>query len=544
MIITKITVKNFKSLCSESESFEPFNTFVGQNNHGKTNFFDGINWFFNGFARSETLEDLRYCNATKDQEVLIEIEFSGLQEAIAQMSNAAKKTAMENLFGAEDNIVIRRSSSLDNGKKRELKRPDTNEWANIMGADSAWNDLLPTLEYVHTKVKLADVEGYKKSTPIGDMLSGVLSTIVETNPQYLAFKQQFSALFDSEESEIRVKLNEIGARVQLYLQKQFPDGTNVKFDVQNPVFDDLLKNISTEVNDGVLTRAEEKGDGMQRAIMLSIIQVYADYRRETDAAKKFIFLIDEAELHLHPSAQRALKNALVDISTAGEQVFVNSHSSVLVSDDSSNQGIYKVEKTGGETDIDRITESEKPYIIFELLGGSPADLLLPRNFIIVEEKSDFEFLKRIMKRFYPDEQKGIQIVFSGGDITEQEGSLTGVHKVFAPIATAANPLYKSKAVVLCDEPNRTNRNKYDLFRNGYPYLVEGEQLHILPFGSIEEYYPDPWKKTADEVREMSAAREKVNLAIEASENITLEQLQREMPVIYETIQKSFSLSFG
>lgn len=544
MIITKISVKNFKSVRSETESFERFNTFVGQNNHGKSNFFDAINWFFNGFARSETVNGIRCSNAEDHEEIYVIVEFSGLNAAIAQMSNATKKKAMENLFGDTDTIAIRRSSEFDGGKKRQLLKPDTDdEWSNVMGTDSAWNDLLPTLEYIHTKVKLADVEGYKKSTPIGDMLSGVLSTIVETNPQYLAFKQQFSELFDSEESEIRVKLNEIGSQVQLYLKKQFPDGTKVKFDVQNPVFDDLLKNISTEVNDGVLTSAEEKGDGMQRALMLSIIQVYADYRRKTETTKKFIFLIDEAELHLHPSAQRALKNALVDISESGEQVFVNTHSSVLVTDSAPANAVYKVEKSLGDTNIDRVTAKDKQYIIYELLGGSPADLLLPKNFIIVEGKSEFEFLKRVMERFYATEQDGIQIIFSGGDITEQEGSLIGVHKVFSPIATAANPLYKSKAIILCDQPNTSNQNKYRLFREGYPYLEEEEQLHILPFGSIEEYYPNPWKKTEADVRGMTGRGEKVSLAKEVSENITQEQFETEMPVIHRAIRKSFELSF-
>jgi len=59
---------------------------------------------------------------------------------------------------------------------------------------------------------------------------------------------------------------------------------------------------------------------MQRAVMLSIIQAYAEYRRENGLENNFIFLIDEAELHLHPSAQRALKLALLDIANRGDQI--------------------------------------------------------------------------------------------------------------------------------------------------------------------------------------------------------------------------------
>jgi len=93
--------------------------------------------------------------------------------------------------------------------------------------------------------------------------------------------------------------------------------------VTEPAFDDLLKNFETSINDGIETTAEEKGDGMQRALMLAIIKTYSDYRREKDElGKSFVFLIDEAELHLHPTAQRQLKEALILLAENGDQVFV------------------------------------------------------------------------------------------------------------------------------------------------------------------------------------------------------------------------------
>jgi putative ATP-dependent endonuclease of the OLD family len=77
-----------------------------------------------------------------------------------------------------------------------------------------------------------------------------------------------------------------------------------------------------------------KGDGMQRAIMLAIIQTYAKFRRDRGIGKNFTFLLDEAELHLHPSAQRLLKESLMEIVSAGDQVFLNTHSPVLIAGDS------------------------------------------------------------------------------------------------------------------------------------------------------------------------------------------------------------------
>ena len=544
MKINRIKINRFRSIYETDQELNDFNVLVGQNNHGKTNFFEAINWFFNGYNRGETVDDIRHCDAGADA-VEVEITFTGLQAGIEGINSAPKKTAMQRLFPDADEFVVRRSSTNEGGKRRELWDPQAEEWKNPMGADGTWGDLLPTLEYVHTKVRLSDVGGYKKASPISEMLSGVLAAIVETNPQYLEFKSKFEELFGHDESEVRVRLNEIGDKVQVYLQKQFPDGTTVRFDVQNPVFEDLLKNFGTEVDDGVVTSAEEKGDGMQRAIMLSIIQVYADYRRDNELAKKFIFLIDEAELHLHPTAQRALKKALQDISGQGEQVLVNTHSSVLVTDHSTDQQLFQVHKQDGKTTLDPIGESAKQKVVFQLLGGSPADLLLPRNFMIVEGRSDCTFLEEIIARFYPEQAAGIHVVFAGGDIDEQERTLHGVHKMLVPITTSANPIYKDRVVVLCDLPSETAhaQRKYEQFREGYPDLQESDQLFILPNHSIEEYYPEPWKKTAEQVAGMNGVKEKVNYAHEVGTSIDHAQLISHMPVIKEALDACFDRAF-
>lgn len=543
MRIERIKIENYRSIKSADESFDPFIVLVGQNNHGKTNLFEAIDWFFSGFSRGETVDNIKCRSASPDDHVTVEITFSGLQAAIAGMSNAAKKKSMGDDFPKTGTLTVRRTTQLDGGKKRELYNPEKDEWKNVMGADSTWGDLLPTVEYIHTKTALSDVGGYKRSSPIAEMLSGVLATIVEGNETYQQFREKFDQLFGDEASEVRIKLDEIGSQVQVYLQKQFPDGTTVKFDVQNPVFEDLLKNFETEVDDGVVTPAEDKGDGMQRAIMLSIIQAYADYRRKNDVSQKFIFLIDEAELHLHPTAQRALKRALFDISELGEQVLINTHSSVLITDSTDAQTIIKVEKNDGNTSLKQIDEAGKQQVVFELLGGSPADLLFPRNFIIVEGKSDFVFLQDICARFFVEQSTNVQIAFSGGDITEQEGTLHGVHKMYAPLATSPAPIYKEKVVIMCDHPNQQNQKKYDQFRAGYPYLKEGEQLFILPTQSIEEYYPNRWKKTADEVAAMTGDKEKVTYAKQVAANIKLQEIIDEMPILHDCLQQCFKRSF-
>ena len=295
----------------------------------------------------------------------------------------------------------------------------------------------------------------------------------------------------------------------------------------------------TIVDDGIETKAEDKGDGMQRAIMLSIIQAFADYRKKESGGGTFLFMIDEAELHLHPSAQRALKRALLDISKT-DQVLVNTHSSVLVVDENDGQQIFRVEKTKGITEITAIQEVEKIDIIFELLGGSPADLLLPRNFLIVEGKSEFVFLSDVIKRFYAAEFNGIKILFSGGDIDMQEGDLLAVHQLFKPLVSTDNPIYKEKAVVVIDKPNATQQTKYAQFKTGYPYLFENGQVFEMEMEMLEEYYPEGFKKTRAEVVPPFG---KVAYARDVASEITQQQFEVEMPILFNALKAAKAKGF-
>lgn len=543
MKIKSMRVQNFRSVKQIEIEAEQLNVIVGQNNHGKTNFFEAVNWFFNGFSRGIGKSNLIFSGASTSEEITVEVTFTGLQDAIQAMSNATKKQAMLRIFGEdEDEICIRRTTGFDSGKKRELQRPDTDDWENTMGADGTWNDLLPQIEYVHTKINVDDISGYKSKSPISEMLSGVLTAIIEEDPRYAELKDKFGDLFAGEESEVKAKLDELSGKVEIYLKKQFPDETKVKFSVEIPPFNDLLKGFSTEVDDGVLTSVGEKGDGMQRAVMLAIIQAYAEFRKENATARKFIFLIDEAELHLHPSAQRALLKALSDIADNGDQVFINTHSSVLITSEH-QQKLFSVEKLEKKSIIkDIVHEDDRANIIFDLLGGSPTDLLLPKNIIIVEGRSEYEFINNIRRRFYPEHYKGIKIIFAKGDIDRQRELYHAIHEAYKPLMVDEG-IYKNRVVILCDAPNSSNQAHFDNFKQVHSWLVEGEQLHVLPDDALEKYYPGDHKKDDSGIRELDENHTKVSYAKSVASAISQDDFESDMTVIYNALEKALELSF-
>lgn len=536
MKISKIKVNNFRSIEIADIDLDNFSIFVGQNNHGKTNLFEAIEWFYN--AKSSVEE----CYYNKDTSRTIEVELvytNVTNEDIEKLSTSANRTKIKDLLEDETSFSIKKTSS--NHKRSYFVNGE--DKGNPQGLDTAINEFLPKLEYVNTKIRLEDVSRYKDKNPIGQMLSGVLTAIVEDSQEYKDFRAQFQKLFEDEESEVRIKLNDLGTEVGVYLRKQFPDDVEVKFKVNPPQFSDLLKSFDTSVDDGVETKAESKGDGMQRAIMLAIIQAFANFRKKQSSGSSFLFLIDEAELHLHPSAQRLLKKALEDISIS-DQVMLNTHSSVLVVDNSAGQKLFKVEKVSKKTEITPVEDVEKVDVIFDLLGGSPYDLLLPKNFLIVEGKSEFELLTRIIKRHYREQFKGIKVLFAGGDVIQQQNSIEAVHNALKPLV-GDNAVYKDKLVVLLDKPNEAQKNSYDRFKEGYPYLFSENRVFELQTNSLEESYPGEWKKTSEEVEALQTQKNgKKNLAIEVAEAITKESFEQDLTVLFEALSKSYDLAFA
>lgn len=538
MKISRIKIINFRSIKEAEISPTGFNVFVGQNNHGKTNFFEAIDWFYSGKG---DVEKIRF-GREGASEVSVEIEFTEIQDGIKKMRNQKNKTTISDRFGSHNTIKIKRTSTLP--KVRQIYDQTEEKWIekNPTGFDSAFNDFLPSFEYVSTQMKPAEMTKYGKDTPIGNMLAGVLSVILSKDPAYTRFKNEFDKLFTDPGSQLRLELDKLSGQVRVYLEKQFPDTEEVIFEVNQPAFESLLKNFETSIDDGVYTSADEKGDGMQRALMLAIIQAYADFRRENDETNKyFLFLIDEGELHLHPTAQRKLKNALLQLSQSGDQVLINTHSSVLVSDDAEGQTIFKVEKVEKKTNIVPVRQGDKSQVVYELLGGSPADLLLPSNFLIVEGKSEYEFISKVVSRFYASEKK-IQIVYAEGDHQRQRDSMDAINKVFVPLFSS--PVYKEKLVILCDTPNPSRVADFGQFKSAYSYIVTNQQLFIITQHNLEQYYPLPWQKTDAECQALGNDKNgKLLLARTVGEAITQDQFESEMNIVYLALKRCWEKAY-
>lgn len=560
MKITKIIIRNFRSI--ENAEIEPseFNVLVGQNNHGKTNTLEAIDWFYNDSGAYEQI----HRKGSGSDSILVEITFDDVKSGLEKMKNEKNRATIEKKLGDAKTITIRRIIDPGESKKSERKIFDTETKDYIShgtGFDKALNDLLPTLEFVKTDLSAKDVVKYGRTTQIGKMLGQVVNEILAGGDErYEKFLAEFIELFQDSDSVVSTRLKEISSKVKGYIVKQFPDCKEVLFDVKSPEFGDLLKNFNASIDDGTMTDASEKGDGMQRALMLAIIQTYADYRRDNESIKNFVFMIDEAELHLHPTAQRALKDALIELSSNGDQFFVTTHSSVLISDevdmDGVEQSIFKVEKIDSISQIAIQAKQDKQDLIYDLLGGNPADLLMPRNFLIVEGESEYRFINNVIKRFYPA-KKEIKIIKAFGDIDRAGKAIDAIEKVFTPLSES---LYAKKTIILMDSlKTDAMKASFNEFKAKFSQLMDIEsQVVFLPTDTIEEYYPEAearqirepndhlyvpkWKRTKEEALQMKGYQ-KLKLSLSVSTGIEPSQFETEMAIIKDALDKCWANAY-
>ena len=153
MKIKSILVKNFKSIREAYINTSSFNVFVGQNNHGKTNLFQAIEWFYTGKTDATSV---CHISASNTDVVSVEIEFTGVKEGLERMTNQDNKTKLLGIIGDSDIMRVRRVSNLE--KERSIYHKSSGQWKKVpTGADSTFNNCIPRFEFIDTSKNLKEV---------------------------------------------------------------------------------------------------------------------------------------------------------------------------------------------------------------------------------------------------------------------------------------------------------------------------------------------------------------------------------------------------
>lgn len=226
----------------------------------------------------------------------------------------------------------KKTVSLDISKVRIYNPNSTEEeeikkFENPTGIDRTITALFDA-QFVYSDIKNEDYQDFGKTKIIGKIINDITKEF-QTGATWQEFQKAHKKTF-GDEGLGRI-LEGIGTKISTVLKEQYGDG-EVQFNFGLPEIDNFFKTGTLLLSDnGISTSVSEKGTGMQRALALSLIQVYAGVldNEEGTLSKPIMFFIDEPETFLHPKAQDKLIDSLNKIAKR-YQVFITTHSPYLL----------------------------------------------------------------------------------------------------------------------------------------------------------------------------------------------------------------------
>ena len=358
MFIKNLEIKNFKCFDKEGVSLEfnmpdgksagsGLNIFVGENNSGKSTIFESIDFLRDGTKKD--LEEVKNKNASVGDHIDVSLTFGGsITNVIDHFSQDNKKDVFKRHVyknGTEDEERFKLLRTSADQKEIRLWDKATSEFKNQSGIDAPLKKLFQT-NFVWSDTNPNTQASFGATTICGNLLKEIMNKFAK-NEDYIEFSKQFERTFNDKESEIRKGLQNIERRTQEIVLEQFGDA-KIFFRFDELAINSFFKNVKIEVDDGISTAMEEKGDGMQRSVVLALLQVYADelikHPDNQDIVKPFFLFIDEPEICLHPSAQIKLGKDIFELSKT-KQIFIATHSPYFFRNPSyKNAGLFLFNK--------------------------------------------------------------------------------------------------------------------------------------------------------------------------------------------------------
>ncbi len=229
--------------------------------------------------------------------------------------------------------------------REELAFSEALETSPLLGAKNVAGGVLPDFYLVPAVRELSDETKIKGTTTFGRLLQRAIQEMAARDERFIELRGKLDDLVNSlnvrqEGGDDRpAQLKEIEGAIGEELKSW---GVKVAIEVTPPELEKIFE-LGTQlyIDDGLRTLAEDKGHGLQRAVIFALLRAWARALTSTSpddlepsarkASESVVFAVEEPELFLHPHAQRRLAAALHDIAGSPQhQVFLCTHSTHFV----------------------------------------------------------------------------------------------------------------------------------------------------------------------------------------------------------------------
>lgn len=246
----------------------------------------------------------------------------------------------------------------------------------------------------------------------------------------------------------------------------------VKIDIQKDLQLDVY--ITDETDEENTYYMSDRSEGFKQFISL-ILSISA--ANETDKLKNNIILIDEPEVHMHPSGIRFMQNELLRIGE-NNYVFLATHSQFMI-DTKNRERHYIVTKPNNNTCV-KIWDSTKDLADDEILrqafGINVLNDLLAKNRILVEGYSDCVLL-----------EKALSVISPNNCITITNGTGSNI----VPVASMLK-MYNVSVLTIIDADKEGEKYKKEIIKLGTPFencsvkTLRDLNSEITDHGTIED----------------------------------------------------------
>ncbi|MCE5176499.1 MAG: AAA family ATPase [Caldisericales bacterium] len=453
MKIKKISIKNFRGIKSlENLELSDFTTIVGKNDAGKSTIIYAINAFF---EEKVIPDDFNYDMSSNEK---IEIKISFALDELDLKSSAildkdgyfslkkvfskdtckltsmfyfvyeTSQTEFQNLWAKDDNKgeldnLIKNLSLESRPKNSGYKKADRIK-SIYSSFESANGGTFIENEY---PINSSDLKSITSSLEIDlptifyvSADQGLDSNDKNYSPHYKTLFKLFTKGIENELNKIQKHFDDsiedfsekIKNNLVAKLNKNVEINSRIIFDI-NKAYSESIFEIKDEQENKFIPIGM-KGAGIKRLFVISLLEAI----NETGNNENIVYLIEEPETYLHPSAQEELFNVLKELSVKS-QVFVTTHSP-FIAGKTSMQSIVLARKDNLNPKY--ITKKDMEYELYneiaDDLGIKPYILDKNADYIIfVEGSSDKVFIESSFEKLTGQKLSNMSIfvIFGGGD---------------------------------------------------------------------------------------------------------------------------------
>lgn len=191
--------------------------------------------------------------------------------------------------------------------------------------------------------------------------------------------------------DIEVAVEEASSTILSELKPFLPRLESVRFELERPQLEDILRIKEVFVDDGSNSIMELKGDGFKSMFVLAMLQYFAKQRHR----RTLIFGIEEPEAHLNSDAIYAAREAIRNLSKT-YQTIVNTHSPIFVRRDDLGATLL-VERVEEENNRIQVQQAQNIREIKNSLGIRKQENMLSASVVLlVEGATDRHIVRHLL----------------------------------------------------------------------------------------------------------------------------------------------------